>query len=85
MAYLQLHPYEKPVGSAGRPKLNITAERMRQRNLLRYRRGRALQRIRDLGKRLPATLPVIERLHLKIEEIAVEMEKVGGVPKGWRL
>lgn len=80
--YFDNHPYVAVVPSnagRGRPKLDITDEQ-------RSRRGRLLKLYhyhRERKKRLAWDDPQLEGIHTRMRAIAIEMMKLGGIPRRW--
>lgn len=85
LARLREKPYEYMKRSTGRPKLAINQEDGRARYLLLRRRASIMQRRRWLAEMLPneTAMQRLIALDEKLDELKVEMELCGGVPKSW--
>lgn len=72
------------VETRGRPALALSADDKRARRLLILRRNRIVQLLREEISKDEPNYSRIERLGGQLENIAADIEPLGGVPKSWR-
>lgn len=82
--YLRRTPFVS-AGGRGRPKLKLSEEDTKTRYLLLRRKSALEQRRRKLKCVYPDRILAEARIDARIEELAKEMEEVGGVPRKWKV
>jgi len=84
MQYLKDNPYVAP-GNRGRPKLQLSEEDTRRRRLILCKKAAVDQRTKELKAQFPDNLLIEARARKRVEELAKELEGIGGVPKSWEV
>lgn len=86
-AWFKNNPYAR-VGTGGRKKLELTDEQRRERGLIlrRYAKYTQMKRIymsRPNALSDPKVIDLINKYNFQIENLKLELENCGGVPKSW--